>query len=235
MAVVTNVGDSLLVIRGPWRGRIGRIVNVHNLVCGLVDYEMKFEDGDDNICVATIPADDCREYCPGSINLESPFDITNYLSTSTMKSVATEIFRAKVTTYVDDILRNRVNAGCGNIVQQVLKEVTKTYAKKLSDKYDEDFIRVFKKVINTDVPESDEDKSCFAQGIQWSLENVATDYIKNHPDEMYDIMKDRIYEVAKGLVDDKLSFSISYLIKTQVDNMLKDIFDNIKSSKSNQV
>lgn len=230
MAALTHVGNSLLITRGKWRGWIGTIKEIKQLPCGLFDYVMEIDDSDEdtvNKIEVTIPADDCREYIPGNINLETPFDITNYLDVNQMRDIAKEVYTVKVTEYVDAILHNRKEAGCGNIVQQILTEVVNKYTTDMIDQYKDDFLKIFKKVINMDLPASgDEDEKCFARAIQWKLENCATEYIKDHPDEIVDVMKSKINDIAKDMISQKLSHSLSCVIESTATEVIKTVFTN---------
>jgi len=229
MAAITHVGNHLLIIRGKWRGCIGEIKEIKQLPCGLFDYlmeiDLSIEDSYDSVKV-TIPADDCREYNPGNINLESPFDITNYLSVNQMKDVAKEIYISKVNTYLDDIFNNRRNIGCGNVAQQVLNEVINQYAGKMVDQYKDDILNIFKKVIESDLPASgDEDEKCFGRSIQWALERCATKYIEEHPDEIQEVMKAKIYESSKRMIEEKWSYSLNKAIEKTAEEFIKQTFE----------
>ena len=148
-----------------------------------------------------------------------------------MISIAEEIYRTKVTEYVDAILNNRKEAGCGNIVQQILTGIVNKYSQDMVDQYKDDFLKIFKEVINMDLPASnDEDEKCFARSIQWALERCATKYIEEHPDEIIDVMKEKIYESSKVMVDKNLSYSLSRKIEKTANKIVEDIFESIKES-----
>ena len=222
-----DIGNSLLITRGNYRGCIGEIKEIKQLPCGLFNYIMKIEDD----LAIEIPSEDCREYNPGNINWQFPYDIMNYLSTNTMISIAEEIYRTKVTEYVDAILNNRKEAGCGNIVQQVLTGIVNKYSQDMADQYKDDFLKIFKEVINMDLPASnDEDEKCFARSIQWALDRCATKYIEEHPDEIIDIMKEKIYESSKVMVDKNLSYSLSRKIEETANKIVGELFESITSN-----
>lgn len=223
MAALAQVGNKLLVVRGTHRGCVGEIIKVNEIGCGLIDYVMVF--GNDKTIAYTIPADDCKEYNPGNINLESQFDITNYLSVDTMKDVAKEIYTKKVTDYLDDAFNNRVNVGCGSIPLQVLHIVVDKYADDMFDKYKDDILAVFIKTIKSDTPLSgDEDDKCFSRSIQWALERTATKYIENNPDEISDMMKEQLEATIKRMFEEKLSYSLSKAIEKSAKDFIDSFF-----------
>jgi len=143
-----------------------------------------------------------------------------------MRNVAKSVYDKKVNIYLDDIFNSRKNIGCGNIHQQVLTAIANKYVDEFVDKYREDFLNIFKKVINMDLPASnDEDEKCFGRAIQWRLEQIAGKYIEEHPDEIIEVMRDKIHESAKRMMDEKLSYSISRAIEKNIDTIIKDMFD----------
>lgn len=227
MAAITHVGNHLLVIRGEMRGQIGEVVKIKHLGHGLIDYVMLFdEDENDHGFEYIVPADDCSEYNPGSINLESPFDITNYLSVNEMKDIAKKIYISKITSFLDDVFANRSNV-CGNIPAQVLNEIIEHYASDMFDKYKDDMLKIFKNIIESDTPiVNDENEKCFSRSIQWALEKCASKYIEEHPDELHETMKDQIHESAKRMIEEKWSYNLNKAIE-------KTITDFIESFKSN--
>lgn len=230
MGAISHEGDMLLITRGKYRGYVAQIKKVIHLPCGLIDYLMEIDDSDEdsiNGLEFTIRSEDCREYTPGSINLEQPFDITNYLSTNKMKDIAEEIYKVKITEYVDAILNNRKELGCGNIVQQILNKVVNEYAENMFNQYKDELLEIFKKVINMDLPASnDEDEKCFARSIQWALENRATKYIENNQSEIEIIMKDKIHKRSKEFIDEKLSYTLSKSIEFAANKVIEDVFSS---------
>lgn len=226
MAAITNIGKRLLITRGEWRGYTGTIKEIKHLPCGLIDYVMEIDlydnDGNGDTIEITIQSEDCREYCPGSINLESPFDITSYLSTTEMRNIAMKIYEAKITTYLDDIFNSRALHGAGNIANQVINEITSNYASEMFDKYKDDMLKIFKKVIEFDPPiVDDEDGRCFGRSIQWALEKCASKYIEEHPDELHNVMKDKIHEIAERMVEDQWSYNLNNAIEKTVSDFIK--------------
>jgi len=234
MAAITHVGNKLLITRGKYRGCIGEIKEIKQLPCGLIDYDMIIDDSDEdseNKLIITVQSEDCREYCPGSINLEAPFDITNYLSVQEMKSIAKRIFECKIETFVDEILQNRIDYGHGSITQQILYEVVKDYANRLGDKYQEDFLVIFKKVINMELPAvNDEDQKSFARSIQWSLETVANNYIKEHPEEISELVKHGVFECARSYTEKDFTYTLS----KNIEKVVKDSLETFMKSESEE-
>lgn len=233
MAAITHVGNKLLITRGKWRGWIGEIKEIKHLPCGLMDYVMEIDDSDEdtvNKIEITVQAEDCREYCPGSINLESPFDITNYLSVNQMKDIAKEIYTVKINTFLDDLFNGKIEL-CGSIPVQVLNEVVNSYAKSMFDQYKDEMLKIFKKMIENELPLTDsEDDKCFGRAIQWRLEQAAETYIKEHPEEIGEIMKDEIHNNAKRMIAEKWSYSVS----KAMENIAKELVEqglNISTKK----
>ena len=223
MAAITHVGDRLLVIRGKMRGWTGEVKAIKHLQFGLIDYEMEFDD--DSSIILDIPADDCREYNPGTLNLESPFDITNYLPVNQMKDIAETVYTTKITDYINDIINNQKIAG-RNFLERVIDEIIRSFAKEYLDQYKDQLLETFKKVIEMDVPAvNDEDMKCFGRSIQWALERCATKYIEEHPDEITEIMKDGIHANAKRMIDEKWSWSMQNTIKQVADKLVNEAFN----------
>lgn len=233
MAALTHVGNKLLIIRGKWRGWIGEIKEIKHLPCGLIDYVMEIDDSDEdtvNKLQITVQAEDCREYNPGSINLESPFDITNYLSVNQMRDIAKDIYTSKVNSFLDEVFKGRCEL-CGSIPVQVLDEIVKHYAATMFDKYKDELLDVFKRVIESDTPASgDDDEKCFGRAIQWALERVAQTYIDNHPSEITDIMKDEIHKNAERMIMEKWSWSLSHKLEETAKKVIDQGF-NITNEK----
>jgi len=222
MSAITHVGNKLLIIRGKWRGWIAEVKEIKHLPCGLIDYVMEIDDSDEdtvNKLEITVQAEDCREYCPGSINLEDRFDITNYLSVNEMKDVARKIYESKVNSFLDDVFNNRSDF-CGSIPVQVLKEIVDKYAADMINEYHDQMIEIFRKTITADVPlVGDEDAQCFGRGIQWALERTATNYIEKHPEEITELMKDEIHNNARRMTIEKWSYSMS----KSIENLAKEL------------
>ena len=223
MAAITHVGNKLLIIRGQWRGWVGEIKEVKHLPCGLIDYVMEIDDSDEdtyNKLEITVQAEDCREYCPGSINLEDRFDITNYLSVNQMRDIAKEVYTTKISTYIDDVFNNRVKTHCGSIPNQVIHEIVQHHAGEMWSQYQDDMLKLFRKIITEDTPlVDDEDIKSFGRSIQWALERVATKYIEDHPEEITEMMKDEIAKNAKRMVEEQWSYSMS----KAMENLAKDL------------
>jgi hypothetical protein len=229
MSAITHVGDSLLITRGEWRGCVAEVKEIKQLPAGLIDYVMVIDDSDEE-CVnkisITIPAEDCREYCPGSINLENKFDITNYLSVGQMRDIAKSIYEKKVSDYADEILNRRATAGCGSMADQILSKAADNFAKNLSDKYHDQMLVIFKKVIESDNPiVNDEDEKSFGRSIQWALERCATKYIEEHPEEICKIMEDEIAESAKQMINDNLSYNLTQAINKTANEVIGRYFN----------
>ena len=229
MAAITHIGNKLLITRGELRGRIGEIIAIIQLPCGLTNYEMII--GDDTSVAYTIPAEDCREYCPGSINLESPFDITNYLSVEQMKDIAETIYAKKITDYINDIIHNQ-KIGGRNFLERVIDEIIRSFAKEYLDQYKDQLLETFKKVIEMDVPVvDDEDAKCFGRAIQWALERCATNYIEKNPDEITEIMKPTIHHRAGNMLHEKWSYTLSKKVEKFIDDFINESLNTTKEDK----
>ena len=179
----------------------------------------------------TIPAEDCREYCPGSINLESPFDITNYLPVNQMKDIAETVYTTKITDYINDIINNQKIAG-RNFLERVIDEIIRSFAKEYLDQYKDQLLETFKKVIEMDIPVvDDEDAKCFGRAIQWALERCATNYIEKNPDEITEIMKPTIHHRAGNMLHEKWSYSLSKKVEKFIDDFINESLNATKEDK----
>ena len=226
MSAITHVGNKLLITAGKYRGCIGEIKEIKHLPCGLIDYVMIIDDSDEdtvNKLEITVRAEDCSEYTPGSINLENRFDITNYLSVNQMKDVAKTIYEKKIADYIDKFTNNNAIV---SIMDRIVSAVANQYANDLGDKYKDDMLKIFKKVIESNSPlVDDEDEKCFGRAIQWALERYACKYIEEHPEEIIIIMKDEIAESARKMIDDKLSWSITDAINKTANEVIGRYFN----------
>lgn len=223
-------GVNLLVIRGPWRGHVGELTEVKKLDHGLCDLVLKFDDSDEetsNITYATIPEEDCKDYNTGNFGIENPYDIFSYLSYMEICDIMKKAVEGKVNLYMNDILykKNKYTDKYEknyDVFREIFRTAINEYAKELLDPYKEELLSVFKKIITLEVPvDSGDENKTFAEQIEWSLVSAATDYIKNNPEEIQNVMKNRIHEHAQAFLDKELSWSLSSALKNAADEVVE--------------
>lgn len=148
-----------------------------------------------------------------------PLDFSNYLTESQMRIIAEKIYEEQLTKWVDNVLRSRKDFN-GTITDQILYATAATYVKKLSEKFEEDFLRRCKEEIHRDTPVT-KDESTFRQGLVYELQQAGKKYIEANLQSIQSEMKNQIHSQAKDVVAEGFTSEISR--KIDVKKILREI------------
>ena len=155
-------------------------------------------------------------------NIISNSSIIKYLDEKQRKEIEAKIYEEKVATYIDDVLKNRSSANKCSITDLVLQKASEKYVEKLAPNFEEDFLKVVKEEISRTEGLS-EDHYIFREGLSYTLQRAAEKYIDSHQDEINEIMKDYIYEVAENLMNEKFNDLLSFKLKKCCDSVLSEL------------
>lgn len=154
------------------------------------------------------------------------FDITKYLSEEEIAEISRKAFTDKINDKVDIVLKNRAEAGL-SVVDQVINETCKKYTEKLSDKFEEDFLKVAKEEIQREnIPEGRSEYDIFRYDISRCLGDAVKVYIDNNRDKIEELMKDQIEAATKNITTDSIINILKQ--KINIESILKESFKDNK-------
>lgn len=213
-----ELGNEVVVLRGEQRGWVGKVAEIIDIGNDLKDVGIKFEN--DKQFIYKHPMEDVK-----LLNDDS-FDMESYLTKGEMHSILLRVFTDKAEKFVDEVLKNRSSGGMGGITDQVLTALAEKYISMYFDSLQPYVVNKFKTVIESDSPlVEDEDAKPFGRAIQWKLENAAGKYIDDHKEEIHDLMKDKIHQVAKDMSEDHFVKIISDKVGKEFKKELETLLD----------
>lgn len=210
-------GDRVDIIEGSYAGFDGIVLSVEPNYF----YKVYINDKTNPIVSYEIISEDflqIRENRTAQLELTS-FDITKYITEDQMKDIATRLYEDRLTKFVDDVLERRIPL-CGNIVDQVLMATVERYVTKLSDKFETDFLKKAKSVIESTDPGNDEHIS-FQEQLTYKLSSAADKCIEANMDVIYGYMSKSIETAANNVGINELAKKISR--KIDVNQIIVDL------------
>jgi hypothetical protein len=162
--------------------------------------------------------------------METSFDISKYLSEGEMKDIASKVFTEKCREHFDRIISNRNESGfmgAHNTLDQIMAYATQEYAKKLTSKFEDAFVKLCNEEITKLPSDNDNDHvTNFRSKLVWRLENVALEWIDKNRNKVESSMELTILDSAEKLGPDKFARLITE--KIDFNKVFMDIITDIR-------
>lgn len=193
------------------------ILEIHNLLHGLTDYEVKINDD----IAANIREEDLipfkrEENIEYSIN-----NLSKYLNEKTMEDIVKQVYTKKITEYIDEIIAHRSRYSGMAVLDIVMKEIAKYYTDKYGPMYEGQFQKRCEEIINREYIDKSGEFTDFMQNISYRLEKVIGDYIDSHKDDIIPDARKIVNTAIKKITSDQISWKISKAIN--INEIIKEI------------
>lgn len=226
-----NVGDKVIITSQEDRGIKCTVVGVEQIPgTPLIDYKVKLADkvkwirGEDLIL-------DGNDQTTAEIGLPQ-INIKDYLNDDSLYNICSAVCKEKVSHYVDTIIHNRT-AEKGSIVDLCIIKATDDYVDKLLKDdakradFEERFMNAIHEEIGLQAPEKSDEETDYDNvhfRIRCKLETAVDEYIKEHNDEIMELMKDGLVITSREVASHKLAEIIG---RTFTDQLVEYIDNTI--------
>ena len=158
-------------------------------------------------------------------------DIGSSLTADEIHDIEVKLFTEKLSPKIDEIIQNRINNGV-SLTHDILFKIAEIFTNKyLNDNndYKDSIINSVKKYISEEPVVSKDSDDSFYTIMGYKICDQASKYIESHPEDIENIMKSRIKEIADQITETQLMNKISY----SLNNIFKEIISSIDKSSNN--
>lgn len=224
---ISNLHD--IIVLGPAFGKTGNTINtlrVHPdelIKIDLCKSYMKFVRTDLNPPESTEPNESIND----KITIEF---LERYISQNSLHQMCEDIYKERLTKKIDEVIDRSGQWFTKDYFGKVLDAIAAVYVTKFENQYDERLRKRFDEIINTP-PSGTWEYDDFFRSAKGYLEDFTKKYIESHPDEIRDIVWDRIRESALAIsrhsIDDLIRKSIN------IEGLLQTIMEQTISAGTN--
>lgn len=154
--------------------------------------------------------------------------LEKYVSQDSLHQMCENIYRERLTKKIDEIIDQSGRWYTKSYFDKVLDAIAATYVTKFENQYDARLLKRFEEIINTP-PSGTWEYDDFFRSAKGYLEDYTKKYIETHPDEIKDIVWDRIKESAHAISQ----YSIDDLIRKSIniEGLLQTIMKQVSGEE----